>query len=260
MILNGRSISSGKAEGIVLKLNDAFSFLGGVDGSTGELRTEGGGNLAGKVFVFPKGKGSTVGSFTMYDLMVHGKNPAAVVNQNAETIVATGAVISSIPMIDRVDVDLIQNGDRMIVDGTAGTAELPDVKMIETSSSAIVVKGKVLMLKRPMSARSFPGRWSLVAGKLEKGEDAEKAAIREIREETGIKVNRPAARLEPIFVRENDIIWKVNPFLFLLDSASPVLNRENEAFRWVSPDEIHSPETVSSTREAVKKLLCLTKS
>jgi len=254
-MLKGRSISSGVAEGTVLKLNDAFSFLGGVDGSTGELRTEEKGNIGGKIFVFPRGKGSTVGSFTMYDLKVHGKNPAAVVNQNAETIVATGAVISSIPMIDRIDVDLIQNGDRMIVDGTNGTAELPDVKMIETSSSAILVKEKVLMLKRPITARSFPGRWSLVTGKLEKGEDPEQTAVREIMEETQITVGKPVAKLDPMFVREKDTIWKVNTFLFTLDSAKPVLNKENEEFRWVSPEDIHSPESVSQTREAVKRLL-----
>lgn len=255
MIMNGRSIVSGRADGIVLKLNEAFSFLGGVDGSTGDLRVESKENVAGRILVFPRGKGSTVGSFTMYDLKVHGKSPAAVVNESAETIVATGAVISSIPMIDRINVDLIQNGDRMIIDGTNGTAELPDVTVIESSSSAILVDGKVLMLKRPSTARSFPGRWSLVAGKREPGEDPEQTAVREIFEETGIKVGKPKACLEPMMVREGNIVWKVSTFLFVLDSAEPVLNKENEAFRWISPEDIHSPEAVSLTREAVKKLM-----
>ena len=35
MMLEGRSISKGRAEGTVLKLEDALSFLGGVDASTG---------------------------------------------------------------------------------------------------------------------------------------------------------------------------------------------------------------------------------
>ena len=114
MILEGRSISKGKAEGKVLKLEGALSFLGGVDASTGELKVENGGNVADRILVFPRGKGSTVGSFVMYDLKVHGKAPSAVINASAETIVATGAVISSIPMIDSVDVDLIKDGDEVL--------------------------------------------------------------------------------------------------------------------------------------------------
>ena len=65
MKIQGRTISPGKAEGRVLKLTEPLSFLGGVDGSTGELRVGDGGNVAGRVLVFPKGKGSTVGSFVM---------------------------------------------------------------------------------------------------------------------------------------------------------------------------------------------------
>ena len=257
MILEGRSISIGKAEGTVLKLNEPFSFLGGVDGSTGDLRVGNKENMAGKILVFPIGKGSTVGSFTMYDLKVHEKQPAAVVNRTAETIVTTGAVISSIPMIDHIDVDLIRNGDFMIVDATYGTAELPEIRLVESASSAILVNGKVLMLKRPDTALSFPGRWSLVAGKMEKGESPEETAVREITEETGITVGKPMAKLTPMLIREGNIIWKVHTFLFRLDSADPVLNAENVEFEWVLPEDIHPDQTVSLTREAVMELIKL---
>ena len=77
VIFKGRSISNGIGKGEVVKLEEPLSFLGGVEGSTGDLKVRDG-NVAGKILVFPKGKGSTVGSFVMYDLMVHGKAPAAV--------------------------------------------------------------------------------------------------------------------------------------------------------------------------------------
>ena len=127
MILSGRTISKGRAEGKVLKLQGALSFLGGVDASTGEVKVENGGNVTDRILVFPRGKGSTVGSFVMYDLKVHGKAPAAVINSSAETIVATGAVISSIPMVDSVDVGLIKDGDEIIVDADVGTVEIKNV-------------------------------------------------------------------------------------------------------------------------------------
>ena len=37
-MLDGRTISKGRAKGTVLKLEQPLSFLGGVEGSTGELK------------------------------------------------------------------------------------------------------------------------------------------------------------------------------------------------------------------------------
>ena len=52
-----------------------------------------------------------------------GKAPAAMINRESEAIVAVGAIISDIPMVDQVDVDLICSGDRVRVDGGAVTIE-----------------------------------------------------------------------------------------------------------------------------------------
>jgi predicted aconitase with swiveling domain/8-oxo-dGTP pyrophosphatase MutT (NUDIX family) len=256
LILRGRAISPGKAEGRVLKLNGTFSFLGGVNASTGDLNT-GEGNVAGKVFVFSGGKGSTVGSFVMYDLMVHGKAPAAVVNRAAETIVTTGAVISSIPMVDRIDIDLLFNGDEVTVNGDEGTVEIKGTRMIRVVSSALLNEsGRILLLQRPDNARSFPGTRSLVAGKIEAGEDIESAAVREIFEETQIHVSKPAASMPPIYVREGDIVWEVYPFLFRAGDQEPILNKENVSCGWVAPDEIKNDRSVvPQTNDVVKKML-----
>ena len=254
-MLSGRTISKGKASGKVLKLSEALSFLGGVDASTGELRVEKEGNVSDRILVFPRGKGSTVGSFVMYDLKVHGKAPAAVINSSAETIVATGAVISSIPMIDSVDVDLIDDGDDVIVDADAGTVEIKDVCVKESASSVVLIDGRILMLKRPDDSRSYPGRWSLCAGKLEKGETPEQAAVREITEETGIRTVVKKGELPPVTVRENKVIWKVYPFIFDAGDSEPVLNEENDGYRLVDYEELESMHLVEKTYEIVGELL-----
>jgi len=255
--LRGRAISPGRAEGRVLKIDGTFSFLGGVDASTGDL-TSGEGNIAGKVFVFRGGKGSTVGSFVMYDLMAHGKAPAAVVNSAAETIVTTGAVISSIPMVDMVDIDVLRDGDEAVVDGDAGTVEVKGTRTVRTASSALLnERGEVLLLQRPPDARSFPGWRSLVAGKAEPGEDPEDTAVREIMEETRISVSKPpAARLPPVHVREGDVVWEVYPFLFRVGGQEPVLNRENVGYEWASPDSLKGDASlVPLTDEVVGRML-----
>ena len=194
-------------------------------------------------------------SYVMYDLAVHGKAPAAVINSEAETIVTTGAVISSIPMVDHIDISLIKDGDEITVDGDAGTIEISNVNMIESVSSVIFVDGKVLMLQRPETAKSFPGVWSLVAGKIESDESINEAAKREIMEETGIAVGNPDKTLDPILVREGDSIWKVYPMLYRLSSAEPKLNHENLGYEWVDPRDLPSKKTVKYTYEAIMTLL-----
>jgi hypothetical protein len=74
-------------------------------------------SIAARVLVFPTGKGSTVGSYTLYRLAKRGLAPAAIINERSEAIVAVGAIISSIPMVDLVDIDEIHNGDMVEVDG-----------------------------------------------------------------------------------------------------------------------------------------------
>lgn len=253
MKFEGRTISPGKAKGEVIKLDEPLSFLGGVDGSTGDLRVGNGGNVAGKILVFPKGKGSTVGSFVMYDLRVHGVAPAAVINESAETIVATGAVISSIPMVDRIpSVDAFLDGDIVEVYADDGSVTIDGVDMVCAVSSTIVSDGKVLLLKRPAGCRSFPDRWSLVAGKIESGESPEAAARREIMEETGIEVGDVVDSKEPIYVRDGSRLWKVYPFRFDCDKAEPVLNDENVDFRWSEPGDVSESDTVTDTVRIIR--------
>lgn len=256
MIVECRTISPGKATGEVLRLDEPLSFLGGVDGATGELRVGKGGNVKGKVLVFPRGKGSTVGSFVMYDLMVHGCAPAAVINESAETIVATGAVISSIPMVDSVpSVSMFEDGDIVTVDATAGRVEIDGVIERPVVSSAIVDDGRVLLLKRPERCHSFPGCWSLVAGKIEDGELPVDAARREIMEETGIQVAYPDASMHQVLVREGSTLWRVHPFLYRVEGVEPVLNGENEAYEWVAPEDIPSKKTVTDTSRVVDQMM-----
>lgn len=122
--LEGRQISSGVGTGKALVLKCDLSFLGGVDPETGRIKDKGTGafnrTVRNRVLVFPKGKGSTVGSYVIYGLQANGKAPAAIVNIQTETIVATGAILAKIPLVDEVDIGAIRTGDRVTVDGDKG--------------------------------------------------------------------------------------------------------------------------------------------
>jgi predicted aconitase with swiveling domain len=115
MELKGRIIYKGTGEGEALTTTETISFYGGVDPNTGEVIEKGhelqGKSVKGKVLVFPNGKGSTVGSYTLYRMKKNGTAPAAIINKDCETIIAVGAIISEIPCVDHVDVSKIKTGD-----------------------------------------------------------------------------------------------------------------------------------------------------
>ncbi len=119
--MKGRIINPGKAEGEALVSSEPIGFLGGIDPKTGEVIEKGhpleGKNVKEKVLVFPTGKGSTVGSYVIYGLKKNGVAPAAIVNLETETIVATGVILADIPCVDGIETGKIKTGDRVKVDG-----------------------------------------------------------------------------------------------------------------------------------------------
>lgn len=129
--LKARIVSRGKAEGKALVTSQSISFLGSVDTKTGIVIEKGhelaGKSIKGKVLVFPGGKGSTVGSYAIYQLKKNGAAPCAMINIKAEPIVAVGAIISDIPLVDRVEknpIEAIKTGDKVLVDAIVGSVEI----------------------------------------------------------------------------------------------------------------------------------------
>ncbi len=129
------------------------------------------------------------------------------------------------------------------------------MELKESVSSAVLINGKIMMLKRPDNSHSYPGRWSLCAGKIEKGESPDDAAVREIAEETRIKDPVFKGKLPPVTVREDKVIWKVYPYIFDAGNAEPILNHENEGYKLVTLDEMKAMNLVDKTVDVVAELL-----
>jgi hypothetical protein len=125
--MKGKAISPGKAKGIALVSREPLSFYGGIDAKTGKVIEEEhelkGECVKDKILVFPKGKGSTVGSYIIYGLKKNRVAPKAIVNEETETIVATGAILAGIPCVDGIEISKIKTGDKLIVDANKGIVE-----------------------------------------------------------------------------------------------------------------------------------------
>ena len=113
--MKGRIISRGIIEAEALVTTQPISFYGGVNPDTGIVIEKGheleGKSIKGKILVFPNGKGSTVGSYTLYRMKKNNTAPAGMINKECETIVAVGAIISGIPCVDKIDISGIKTGN-----------------------------------------------------------------------------------------------------------------------------------------------------
>ena len=126
--LKGRKICKGKVRGEAMITSQSISFYGGVDPDTGVVTEKGheleGKSIAGKIFAFPTGKGSTVGSYTIYRLKKNGKAPVAIVNENCDPIVAVGCIISELACVDQIEIEKIPMGALLEVDAENATIDV----------------------------------------------------------------------------------------------------------------------------------------
>ncbi len=164
-MLRGRAIRKGKAKGIALVSSDPISFFAGVDPETGVVVEKGhpleGKCIAGRILVFPTGKGSTVGSYTLYRLAKKGLAPAAIINAQSDPVVAVGAIISDIPMVDGVDISRIETGDLVSVNGEVieieGKASLrsgDELIFLKLGGSLITDKAKAFTAREEVIRRA----------------------------------------------------------------------------------------------------------
>jgi len=131
IILRGRKVVGGCAEGEALVTRDTISGWGGIDPMTGtviethhELR---GVSFKDKVLVFPGAKGSSGWSAAFHLARLAGSAPKAIVFNVITTKIALGAVVIHAPAVTDLDQDplgVIETGDWVKVDGDRGIVEV----------------------------------------------------------------------------------------------------------------------------------------
>ena len=122
--------------------------------------------------------------------------------------------------------------------------------------------GKLLILKRSNTVRTYKGLWGGVAGYIEENEEPFETAIKEIREEVGLEKDKISLikKLDPIEFTDiyNGKVydWKIFPFLFKIEKKSKIIiDWEHLEYRWIPPLEIKKYDTVPHLKEIVSKLL-----
>lgn len=88
-------------------------------------------SFAGKVLVFPTGKGGIFSTNIMMDVAEVGSAPKAIINDRAHPVWVVLAIVINIPLVDRLDqnpCEVIETGDYVKVDAQKGTVEVTKQK------------------------------------------------------------------------------------------------------------------------------------
>lgn len=129
----------------------------------------------------------------------------------------------------------------------------------EFSAGGVVYKKSAGAVKVALIAKKGKTVWCLPKGKIEKAETAEDAAVREIREETGLegKLSQPLGEVTYWFVSPHDkarVFKKVRFFLFkYIKGSLGSRDIEVEETRWFSIPDALKAMTYPSEKGMMQK-------
>jgi dihydroneopterin triphosphate diphosphatase len=112
-----------------------------------------------------------------------------------------------------------------------------------------------LLLQRADDKELYPGIWQIVTGSVKENERAERAALRELEEETGLKLKRfwTVPILDSYFDIQNDAVQMVPIFAAEIDAMLNVhLSHEHQRFEWLAYDEARERIAWPGQRKAIK--------
>ena len=117
-----------------------------------------------------------------------------------------------------------------------------DVKIWVATKAFISYKGKILILREASKYKdgTNAGRYDVVGGRIEPGQRFDESLLREVKEETGlkIKIGRPfhVGEWRPIFRGEQ---WQVVETFFECKTTSNKvkLSEDHEDYKWIDPKD-----------------------
>lgn len=124
----------------------------------------------------------------------------------------------------------------------------------EVVSCYVEHDGRILLLHRH-NEKSQGGKWGVPAGKIYQGEESFEAMIRELLEETGLRVKpNQLDYLTKVFVNHGGYDFIYHMFRTKLEAEPPVTisSKEHQAFRWAIPQEALGMDLVDDLGECIK--------
>lgn len=124
--------------------------------------------------------------------------------------------------------------------------------MIEQQSAGIITFAKKDQEINYLILHYLSGHWDFAKGKLEPGETATQAAVRELQEETGLQATIIPGfeeSLSYVFKERGQMIHKTVTFFVGQTAQEPVkLSREHKAYAWLPFEQAHRELTYANAK------------
>ncbi|NHJ33633.1 MAG: DUF126 domain-containing protein [Asgard group archaeon] len=126
-----RSMGKLEISGEAIVTKNPITLLGFVNPKTGQITEEGhdlnGKSITNKIFIFPRGVGSTVGPYTLINLMKNNKGPIAIINRESDQGTVAGCSVARIPLAYGFEHDLsnfVSTGDKVKIQFESGKSSV----------------------------------------------------------------------------------------------------------------------------------------
>jgi isopentenyl-diphosphate delta-isomerase len=135
--------------------------------------------------------------------------------------------------------DVVNDRDEVIGRQTRGQVHQLGLKHRAVHVLVFNRRGELFLQKRSLQKDTFPGAWdSSASGHLDAGEDYDACAVREVREEIGLKIAQPPVRLfklDACAETGQEFVW-----VYRLESEGPFTlhPEEIETGGWFAPEAI----------------------
>ena len=115
-------------------------------------------------------------------------------------------------------------------------------------------ENEILLLKR-LDSKPQGGTWGMPAGKIDKGENINEAVIREVYEESGIKLHKKdISFFKTVYVKFSDYDLIYHIFSTKLQRRPKIVIRhsEHQEYVWVSPEKAMKMKLIEDLDECIK--------
>ena len=129
LMLSGKPIISGSAEGVALVSTEPLSFWGGYDWKSGEITDRrhplSGSNAKGKVLAIPFTRGSSTTTAVLLEAIRAKTAPSAIITTSTDVFFALASIVADelyalqLPLVAVSESDFarLQTGDQIEIDG-----------------------------------------------------------------------------------------------------------------------------------------------
>ena len=129
------------------------------------------------------------------------------------------------------------------------------MKIARVVTAFLAHNGKILLLKRSSTVRTYPRRWTGISGSIEQDDKSpDERVLKEIKEETGLCAEdlQFVRKGKPVRIEDAKRLWMVFPFLYNVPNPDKIYtNWENTKKQWIEPDEITTYHTIPNLAQTL---------